>query len=206
MAPAPDDALWERVQTALERYLLARGNGEALSLLAACDGDAALATRVQDVLGRGAEVLEEVDAEAPRPALPRAFGDFELLRPLGRGGMGSVWLARQRSLGRHVAVKLLDRAAVDLPAVRVRLQREAELTALLDHPSIVPVYAVGEVDGAPFLAMKYLPGPSLDRVLRPLPPEHPPRKASVLLLQTLLTTLLSRCLRAVVRRRRIVPS
>jgi hypothetical protein len=172
MVPAPDDAMWERVQAALERYLLARGNGEALSLLAACDGDAALAARVQDVLGRGAEVLEEVDAEAPRRAVPRAFGDFELLRPLGRGGMGSVWLARQRSLGRHVAVKMLDRAAVDLPAVRVRLQREAELTALLDHPSIVPVYAVGEVDGAPFLAMKYLPGPSLDRMLRPLPPEQ----------------------------------
>lgn len=174
MASAADDALWARVQAALERYLLARGNGEDLSLVDACGGDRELAGRVQEVLGRGAEVLEEVDAAVPRPVLAesRVFGDFELLRPLGRGGMGAVWLARQRSLGRHVAVKLLDRATVDLPATRLRLQREAELTALLDHPNIVPVYAVGEVDGAPFLAMKYLSGPSLDRVLRPQAPEQ----------------------------------
>ncbi len=171
MANGPDDALWDRVQVALERYLLARSNGEALTLLAACDGDAPLAARVQEVLGRGAEVLDGF-TDTPPPAAQRQFGDFELVRALGRGGMGAVWLARQRSLGRMVAVKLLDRAAAEGPAVRLRLQREAELTALLDHPNIVPVYAVGEVDGVPFLAMKFLSGPGLDALPRPQSPER----------------------------------
>ncbi len=179
MAPDPDDALWDRVQVALERYLLARGNGESLTLLAACDGDSALAERVHEVLGRGAEVLDGF-ADAPPAVAQRQFGDFELVRPLGRGGMGVVWLARQRSLGRMVAIKLLDRAAVEGPVVRLRLQREAELTALLDHPNIVPVYAVGDVDGVPFLAMKFLSGPSLDALPRPQAPERVARLGAAL--------------------------
>lgn len=174
MKAGDSSADWQAAQSALERYLLARSNGETVDVLTVCDGDEALAARVQSVLVQGAGLIDDA---VPGDTLPaqQSFGDFELVRRLGRGGMGSVYLARQKSLARMVAVKMLDRTALDGPATRVRMQREAELTALLDHPNIVPVYSVGEVDGTPFIAMKYVPGPSLAEVARPLPPERAAR-------------------------------
>ena len=99
-------------------------------------------------------------AEALRPGLVLG-GEFELVRPLGEGGMGSVWLARDRSLGRDVALKLLR--APDDPAARERLrdgfEREARILAAADHPSILPVWRRGEdpATGLAFYAMKACP-------------------------------------------------
>jgi predicted Ser/Thr protein kinase len=164
------DPRWQRVQAALERYLVARSGGEPIELLAACDGDDELAHDVRKTLDQAGGLLD--DAPAASTAELGSFGDFEVSRLIGRGGMGSVYLARQRSLGRMVALKVLNRGGLEVPATRMRLKREAELTALLDHPNIVPIYAVGEVDGVPFLAMKRLSGPSLADVARPLEPER----------------------------------
>ena len=96
----------------------------------------------------------------PAPGLV-VGGEFELVRPLGEGGMGSVWLARDRSLGRDVALKLLR--APDDPAARERLrdgfEREARILAAADHPSILPVWRRGEdpATGLAFYAMKACP-------------------------------------------------
>lgn len=96
-------------------------------------------------------------AAALRPGLVLG-GEFELVRPLGEGGMGSVWLARDRSLGRDVALKLLR--APDDPAARERLrdgfEREARILAAADHPSILPVWRRGEdpATGLAFYATK----------------------------------------------------
>src|SRR5262245_44862885 len=164
------DPRWQRVQAALERYLVARSGAEPIDLLAACDGDDELAHDVRKTLDHAGGLLD--DAPEASTAELGSFGDFEVSRLIGRGGMGSVYLARQRSLGRMVALKVLNRGGLEVPATRMRLKREAELTALLDHPNIVPIYAVGEVDGVPFLAMKRLSGPSLADVARPLEPER----------------------------------
>jgi tetratricopeptide (TPR) repeat protein len=97
---------------------------------------------------------------------PKRLGDFELLRELGRGGMGIVYEARQVSLNRKVALKVLS-GGLGLTSKAVqRFRREAEAAAKLHHTNIVPVYATGEEDGTHFYAMELIDGPSLDHVIR----------------------------------------
>ena len=93
--------------------------------------------------------------------LPCTLGDYELVEEIGRGGMGVVYRAIQLSLGREVAIKMIlrDRLASDLE--RQRFFAEARATAQLQHPGIVPVYDVGEIDGRPYFAMQYLKGRTL---------------------------------------------
>jgi len=96
----------------------------------------------------------------------RRLGDFELLRELGRGGMGIVYEARQVSLNRKVALKVLS-GSLGLTSKAVqRFRREAEAAAKLHHTNIVPVYATGEEDSTHFYAMDLIDGPSLDHVIR----------------------------------------
>ncbi|MGE3821087.1 MAG: protein kinase, partial [Isosphaeraceae bacterium] len=95
----------------------------------------------------------------------RILGDFEILRPIGRGGMGVVYEARQVSLNRTVALKVLGGGFGLTHRAVARFRREAEAAARLHHTNIVPVYATGEDHGAHFYAMELIAGPSLDRVL-----------------------------------------
>jgi serine/threonine protein kinase len=102
------------------------------------------------------------------PTIGRRLGDFEVVREVGRGGMGIVYEARQVSLNRKVALKVLA-AGLGLTGNAVqRFHREAEAAAKLHHTNIVPVYAVGEQDGTHFYAMELIQGPSLDHVLKQL--------------------------------------
>src|SRR3954467_12767213 len=98
----------------------------------------------------------------------RRLGDFEIVREVGRGGMGVVYEARQVSLNRKVALKVLA-SGLGLSSKAVeRFHREAEAAARLHHTNIVPVYATGEQDGTHFYAMELIEGPSLDQVLKRL--------------------------------------
>jgi serine/threonine protein kinase/Flp pilus assembly protein TadD len=101
-------------------------------------------------------------------AIPSSLGDFEILRELGRGGMGVVYEARQVSLNRKVALKVLSGGLGLTPKAVQRFRREAEAAARLHHTNIVPVYATGDQDGTHFYAMELIEGPSLDQVLRQL--------------------------------------
>jgi serine/threonine-protein kinase len=94
------------------------------------------------------------------------FGPYRIESVLGRGGMGTVYLATHERLERRVAVKVIAPALADEPDFRARFLRESRLAASLDHPNVIPIYDADEVDGVLFLAMRYVEGPSLQELIR----------------------------------------
>ncbi|MCJ7796140.1 MAG: serine/threonine protein kinase, partial [Thermoleophilia bacterium] len=102
----------------------------------------------------------------------RTFGRYILIEQLGRGGMATVFRARDPEFDRDVALKVLPEELLQDPEFRARFQREARAIARLEHPAIVPVYDIGEEQGQPFLVMRFMPGGTLGQRLAkgPLPP------------------------------------
>src|SRR5438128_12449749 len=102
------------------------------------------------------------EADAPPVTL---LGDYQLLREVGRGGMGVVYEAEQLSLGRRVAIKLLPATVFRDPIKKRRFEREAKAAAKLHHTNIVPVHGFGEHEGTPYYVMQFIPGLGLDAVI-----------------------------------------
>ncbi len=101
----------------------------------------------------------------PDSTVTQHLGKYIIHEELGRGGFGTVYRATDTTLDRVVALKILDPLLTRDPSFLERFHREARGAARLEHPNIVPVYEVGEAEGRSFIAMKYLPGRSLDKLL-----------------------------------------
>ena len=100
------------------------------------------------------------------PDVGETFGGYTIEAVLGRGGMGTVFLATHERLARKVALKVIAPELAADDDFRARFLRESQLAASLDHPNVIPIYDADEVDGVLYLAMRYVSGPSLQALLR----------------------------------------
>lgn len=165
MRASQDD---ERILDALERIDEALASGQPQQV------EEALATfqpAERQKLEKLVECLRllsptESDSAQCRPSVPKTIGRFLVLRELGRGSFGVVFLALDPDLGREVALKIPRvRGWLD-PAVKSRFLREARAAARLNHPHILPVFETGEVDETLYIATAYSPGPTLSEWIR----------------------------------------
>jgi len=178
----PDDSLspdqQHRLARILDKYLVGLEKGMPLSAEQLIGEHPELADQLRTYLD-GLELLQDAavgfgGAESDESlgdddrGDQKRLGDFELLREIGRGGMGVVHEARQISLDRRVALKVLPFAAVLDSKQIARFKNEAQAAAQLDHPNIVPVYAIGTDRGVHYYAMQYIDGQPLDAAIREL--------------------------------------
>lgn len=104
-----------------------------------------------------------------------AFAGYWIESVLGRGGMGVVYLAEHAGLQRRVALKVLAPQLAEDPGFRARFTRESRTAAALDHPNVVPIYEAGEAEGQLFIAMRYVEGTDLRKLISAVGPLEPSR-------------------------------
>jgi eukaryotic-like serine/threonine-protein kinase len=180
MGPEP---LRDRISDLYHRALACTPEDRNTFLEAACDGDAALRDELESLLRYEADSARFLETPVAVVAhdlegtpdtsqmIGRQLGPYTFIAPLGSGGMGEVYRARDTKLGRDVAIKILPSQFTADPERRVRFAREARLLATLNHPHIGAIYGLEESDGVTALVLELVEGPSLaDRLARgPLP-------------------------------------
>ena len=173
-----DSARWEGIQTLFHEALDLPAPEQHPFLKAACSDDVTLLAEVEALLAEDAQsgsFLERdvaniahdlLDRPAPPALSPRQFGPYKILRELGEGGMGTVYLAERQDLGNLVAIKILRDAWVSA-ARRERFLSEQRMLAQLNHPSIARLYDADTLpDGTPWFVMEYVDGVPLTEYCR----------------------------------------
>jgi WD40 repeat protein len=165
------EPIWDLVAEFLER----RERGDPVDAEAFIQEHADVASRLREALAgfQWMEAKARPGHASMEEVLPRSFGNYELLRVVGRGGMGCVYEAFHRPLKRHVAVKALPPHLTNVREFRLRFLREARVIASLHHTHIAPVFEVGQIGNTLYLAMPFIDGPNLRELVLPLPDDHP---------------------------------
>jgi serine/threonine protein kinase/tetratricopeptide (TPR) repeat protein len=131
-------------------------------------------------LGRSEKEPDEVSGEPALKEITGRIGKYDIVKPLGKGAMGIVYLAKDSMLDREVALKVMVSNIADDPDLKMRFEREAKAVAKLSHPNVVNVFDLGyHTDGSPFMAMELLRGDDLQKTLR-LGPMPLDRKVSII--------------------------
>ncbi len=163
----------DRLAQIMDEYLVSLEQGTPLDLEALIEVHPEFADEIRsitaslDLLHDATKQMRPISQQTKQQpvAVARRLGDFEIGREIGRGGMGVVYEARQISLERQVALKVLPFAAMWDQKQIARFRNEALAAAQLHHPNIVPVFAVGQERGVHFYAMQLIEGQSLDQVV-----------------------------------------
>jgi serine/threonine protein kinase len=166
---------WSDVERVYHAALTHDAPQRGAFLAEACAGDEALRREVESMLASeraaaGFMSTPAVDSGMLSPAasfVGRQLGPYTIQSPLGVGGMGEVYRARDSKLGRDVAIKILPRIFTSDPDRLARFEREARLLASLNHPNIGAIYGLEEVDGIPALVLELVEGDTLaERIAR----------------------------------------
>jgi serine/threonine protein kinase/WD40 repeat protein len=170
-----DPAQQERLEAVLAEYLRRVEAGEEVDRQAILSEHPDLADDLREFFANQAHLARIVGhpqgsssaSSAPtRPMKVRYFGDYEILEEIAQGGMGVVYKARQVSLNRLVAVKMILAGQLANESEVKRFQAEAEAAANLRHPGVVPIYEVGIQDGQHYFSMEYVEGRTLSQLAR----------------------------------------
>ena len=168
--------LWRRAETVFHRALEISDSEREVFLKTTCAGDSELFSEVQEllhsfsnpdsfmeesVLRRGFEVLLSDNALTIRKKL----GRYEIIKPIGTGGMGEVFLAHDLALNRYVALKLLPTLLTDDPQHVRRFHQEAHAASTISHPNVAHIYEIGTEGNCHFTSMEYVEGRTLREVL-----------------------------------------
>ncbi len=158
-----DDSQLHRIDDIAEQYLKQIRNGESVSIEEIVSVNNDIAEPLREVL----ETLHFVNQRKEREHKNRLpdLADFEIIRQIGAGGMGIVYKAKQRSLGRFVALKIVPQLMLGNELAIRRFELEARTAAQLQHPNIVPVFDVGNANGVYYYSMQLISGCGLDRII-----------------------------------------
>src|SRR5271170_5920366 len=160
---------WEQVQAIFHEAVTLTGAEREAYLSRKCGGDAALLAELRAMLasdGGGTSLLDRglpdvafhILGESAESVSPQEFGPYRLIKILGEGGMGVVWLAERADAGNRVAIKFLPHAGLS-PARRDRFTAEIKTLAKLNHPYIARLYDAGTLDNStPWFVMEYVDG------------------------------------------------
>ncbi len=169
---------WQQVDEIFQAAIELKAEERSAFIENACADDEELRREVESLITADEQGLSFVDEPAfqvaagllatgePRLAEGQSIGHYEIIGPIGRGGMGEVYLAKDKLLNRRVALKLLP---ADYTRNKVRLRRfqqEAQAASALNHPNILTIYELGQVDGQQFMATEFVEGETLRQRMR----------------------------------------
>lgn len=169
-----DPQHWARIESLYHAALEKAPHERREYLAAACAQEPELRREVESLLGRADAEPSNPAAGAKRWSAGFRLGSYEILGPLGAGGMGEVYRARDTRLRREVAIKVLPREFQSDSARLARFEREAQLLGSLNHSHIGAIYGLEEFQGIRFLVLELVEGPTLaERIARgPVPPDE----------------------------------